>query len=146
MVTAYLIVTKVEIGTIGMPEGLLPALVGASVVLIAAQFIIAKFLADDRLFPRIHKMMASEPSAGIVNQDQQAQILLSIHLNYGIFLWALGAFPTFFGLLLTILSDDMRFVLGFIVYSILNMFHYRPQRNKYENQMTRLNRYLETRN
>jgi hypothetical protein len=66
-------------------------------------------------------------------------------LTFSTVLWALGEAPAIFGLVLTFLSGDQRFVTGFVLYSLANLFIFRPRRGYFDDQVDRLRRYLSTR-
>jgi len=117
------------------------ALGGFSLVLFGAQLYFRTFLSDERLFPRIRDELDAGPAgpAGFV------PLLLQNHATFSTILWAFGEAPAIFGLVLTLLSGEMRYVAGFGLYSLVNLFFFRPRKAAFEEQLTRLRRYMETR-
>jgi hypothetical protein len=63
-------------------------------------------------------------------------------MTFSLILWAFGEGPAILGLVLTFLTSDIRYVAGFGLYSLLNLFFFRPRRGQFEEQVVRLRRYL----
>ncbi len=112
-----------------------------SAALFGAQLFFKTFLADKRLFPRILDELAAT-HAGLPGA---APLFLQNHATFNTMVWAFGEAPAIFGLVLTLLSGDMRYVAGFGIYSLANLFFFRPQRAAFEEQLQRLRRYLTAR-
>jgi hypothetical protein len=141
---AYLAVSKTDFSASGEAGVLFPVLAGVSIVLLGVQVVIRKYMDDDKLFARVLKMLPGDRPEETAARDSFRQALLQNHLSFGIILWALGESPAIYGLVLTFLSGNPGYTAGFASYSILNMFFYRPRRQVFEDQLTRLRRYVET--
>ena len=113
-----------------------------SAALLMAQLLLRTLLSDDKLFPRFREEKTTGSPETFIGGDAGARFLLQNHMTFSLILWALGEAPAIFGLVLTFLSSDMRYLTGFGLYSIVNLFFFRPRRGQYEEQLVRLRRYL----
>lgn len=127
------------------PVGIIfPVLTVLSAGLLAAQLFLRTYLSDNKLFPRILTRIQDDLLDGPDSEDCAGHLFLANHMSLSIIIWVLGEAPAIFGLVLTFLSGDLTFVMGFALYSIVNMFFFRPHRMKFDDQLGRMRRYLET--
>ena len=139
---AYFFLGNVQFAVPGQVGILFPLLILISAAVLAAQIVLRIFLSDDRMFPRILQELLTFPTEGPILPDLEGQILLRQHVSFHIVIWALGEAPAIFGLVLTFLSGDIHYVAGFALYSIFNMFLFRPHHGDFKDQLVRLKRYL----
>lgn len=142
-VPVYLVVARFAAGGLNLdqnaPVRVIAGALGAlSIVLLGAQVYFRSFLSDARLFPRI----TEEMSSALPGEAGEMSLLLQNHFTFGTILWAMGEAPAIFGLVLTLLSGDMRYAAGFAAYSLVNLFSFRPRRSDFEDQLARLRRHL----
>ncbi len=121
------------------------ALATISAALFLPQLFFRNFLSDDKLFPRFLTEETGGSLAMPAGPDAQARFLLQNHMTFSTILWALGEAPAIFGLVLTFLSGETRYVIGFAMYSLANLFIFRPRRGNFDDQAERLRRYLSMR-
>lgn len=138
ILVAHLVTRDVSFGKQGPVAPIAFALGVFGAVLFAAQLYFRSLLSDGKLFPRIHAELASDLSG----PAEVVPLLLKNHATFNIVLWTLGEFPAIFGLMLTLLSGDMRYVAGFSFYSFANLFLFRPRQSAFEEQSIRFRRYL----
>jgi hypothetical protein len=142
LLVAWFVVTSAIIPVQG-PAGItFPILAVLSAGLLALQLFLRTFLSDAKLFPRIYAGMPDDLSDGPEIEDCAGHLFLANHMSLGIIIWVTGEAPAIFGLVLTLLSGDLRFVVGFAVYSIVNLFVFRPKRRSFDEQLTRMRGYL----
>ena len=142
VIVAWLVV-KSDILTARAPVGIISSvLIILSAGLATAQLLLRTFLSDDKLFSRIIARMPDNLSDEMEADDCASHMFLANHMSLSIVIWVMGEAPAIFGLVLTFLSVNIRYVAGFALYSILNMFFFRPRRGDFENQLERLRRYL----
>jgi len=146
VMVAYIFINSTRYEVAQVPVRILFfALATVSLCLFIPQVLLRASLTDSRLFPGILEKVRGNLPGEASMQDPGTQLLLQSHLTFDIIMWALGEAPAIFGLTLTFLTGDIRFVAGFALYSILNMFIFRPSRSNFDDQSGRLRRYLTTR-
>jgi hypothetical protein len=149
-VVIYLFLARYITATPGFnTKGPIGVVFGAFAIMSAALFLAQLFfrtlLSDNRLFPRFLPEEEGARQSMPADPEAEAGFLLQNHLTFSTVLWALGEAPAIFGLVLTFLSGDQRFVTGFVLYSLANLFIFRPRRGYFDDQVDRLRRYLSTR-
>ena len=108
-------------------------------------------LTDEKLFPRILDLgsWGLRPEAAARLQELKVperglQLIAQAHMVFGVLIWALAEAVAVFGLFLSLVSGDLRFMGGFGLASILMMLRFRPRRDAFEEQIRRWQRYVET--
>ena len=124
---------------------LFAALAAASAGLFLAQLFIRTLLSDGKMFPRIiDKQLTGGPEVSLTD-EHLGGLVLQENQSLGVATWAMGEAPAIFGFMLTFMSGDIRYVVGFAVYSLVNMNIFRPRYNAFESQVKRFHRHLEMR-
>jgi len=144
-IVGYMIVTRSNMGGFEATDILFMTLAAVSAGMLVAQFFVRKLLSDDKMFPRVlNKLQRENHGENVVDEDMISG-LLQEHQSLGITVWALGEAPAIFGLMLTFLSGDFRYALGFAIFSLTTMNVFRPRYNAFVGQLKRFHKYLETR-
>jgi len=141
---ARLAISQPGFSASGESAPLFPILVGISIIDLGIQVFLKQFLDDQRLFPKILKGISNQYHEGAVTGESLHKELIQRHYNISIVLWALGESIAIYGLVLTFISGDLRYITGFGAFAILNMIFLRPRRQIIEEQFSRLRRHLET--
>ena len=144
-VLAYMFITRSVMGGFDQTEVLFVALAVASAALFLAQVFVRTLLSDGKLFPRIIDKQLTSGSEVSMNDEHLGGLVLQEHQSLGIASWAMGEAPAIFGFVLTFMSGDIRYVIGFAVYSLVNMNIFRPRYGSLKEQVKRFQRHLETR-
>ena len=119
---------------------LFPVLAAAAVALLALVNFLRSKLKDEKIFPMVAKALAADPAGGVDADRRKAQLLMQNHMTFSVILWSVAETPAIFGLVLTMLSKDMRYVVGFGIYSVAMLVWGRPRRGEFDEQLTRLRR------
>ena len=124
---------------------LFPIFVGLSVIILGTQAFFRKYLNDQRVFPKILEGISSEHYVGTNTGESFRKALIQYHYTLSIILWSLGESIAIYGLVLTFISGDLRYITWFGAFALLDMIYFRPRRQIIEEQFSRLRRHLETR-
>ena len=107
-------------------------------------------LADGQLFPRVLDLdsWGLGPDAAVRFKELKvpergAQLILQAHIVFGIITWALGEAVAVLGLVLTFLTGEPRFMAVFGAVALGELLWFRPNRNAFEEQLGRWERYVE---
>ena len=144
-IVAYIVVTRSKMGGFETTEILFMTLIAMSGGMLAAQFFMRSLLSDDRLFPKALDRLQGKSHDGSLLDEDLISTLLREHQTVGITLWALGEVPAVFGLMLTFLSGDFRYALGFAIFSLTTMKIFRPRYDFFVKQLKRFERHVEMR-
>ena len=123
-------------------------LIGFAVI--AVQLLLRSNIKDTRLFPRIMDLesWAMNPQQAdrlreMPVQERGKELILQARVIFGVILWALADGIAVMGLVLSLLSADQRYVMGFGLAALANLLYFRPNRADYEEQVKRWWRYVE---
>lgn len=144
-VLAYIFITRSVMDGFGQTEVLFVAFAAASAVLFLAQLFVRTLLSDGKMFPRIIDNQLTSITEGSLTEEHLGVLMLQKHQSLGVASWAMGEAPAIFGFMLTFMSGDIRYVVGFAVYSLVNMNVFRPRYGPFKKQVKRFRRHLEMR-
>lgn len=127
------------------------ALGTVSAGLFLAQFKLHRNLRDDRLFARILDLgswgLRSEAAQRLQElkvPERGVQLILQAHIIFGIVIWAMAEAVAIFGLFLTLLAGNPRYMAAFGAVSLAQLLWFRPRQAAFKEQVTRWHRYVET--
>jgi hypothetical protein len=116
---------------------------------IGLQFWLRSRLADEILFPKILDessfLFRSPQTSGLKRlscADRGEQVIPAVRNSYNVILWALAGSIALYGLVLTLLSNDLRYVYGFSAVAFADMLVHFPKRAVVEDQVARWRRWF----
>ena len=116
------------------PGVLTMALGAVSAGLFLAQIMLSKNLADEKLFPRILDLgswgmrpEAAEKLKELHVPERGVQLILQAHVTIGIVIWAMAEAVAVFGLVLTFMAGDSRFMGIFGAVALVQLIWFRPK-------------------
>ena len=133
------------------PGRLAVALGAVSAGLFITQIKIYQNLKDEKLFPRILDLgsWALKPEAAEQLQELQVpergiQLILQAYVIFGIVIWALAEAVAVFGLVLSLISGDPRYMGAFGAAALAQLIWFRPRERAFGEQIKRWLRYVES--
>lgn len=148
-VIAWKMPVRVTSGPNSKILGLALGVVGAGLFL--AQFRLQRNLRDEKLFPRILDLgsWGLRPEAAQRIQElnvpeRGVQLILQAYIIFSVVIWAMAEAVAIFGLFLTLLAGDSRYMTVFGAAALLQFLLFRPREGAFLEQVKRWRRYVET--
>jgi hypothetical protein len=135
----------------GVAEPLTYALAAISAGLFLAQFKLRQNLTDEKLFPRILDLGSWGLRPDVADQlkelqvpERGVQLILQAHVIFGIVIWAMAEAVAVFGLVLSILTGELRLMGVFGAVALAQLIWSRPRDRAFREQLKRWERYVAT--
>lgn len=124
-----------------------PILVLVAAVEVGVQLWFRRLTSDEKLFPATldRDRAARNPQLrAVADMPLEARgpaVMAALHMTFGIIMWALAESIAIYGLVLTLLSGDTRYVLGFALFALADMMWLFPRRAEFDAQVERWRRW-----